>query len=250
MFERNDSPHHDQDRRIPVKTLARVGGALYLVLAVAGGFSQLYVRESVTVAGDAAATAAKVAEHATLMRAGFGLDLLNITLFLLVALVMYAIFERVDRRVALGMVAFNAVGVAVMSLNMLNHLGALLLATEPRYTAGLSPETSHALVSLLLDLHGHGYLIAQIFFGLWLFPLGYLVHVSGYFPKTIGVLLMVGTVGYLTDVVVTVLSSRFESSLSLYLTMPSGLAEMAFLLWLLIRGARVPHSTQAVPVAA
>ncbi|MEA2058736.1 MAG: DUF4386 domain-containing protein [Actinomycetota bacterium] len=232
------------------RTLARTAGVFYFILAVAGGFSQLYVRSTVMVPGDAAATAANVAERATLMRAGFLADLVNVTLFLLVALVMYAILEPVNEKVAVAMVAFNAVAVAIMSLNMLNHLGALLVATEPSYTAGLSLESSDALVALLLDMHGHGYLVAQIFFGLWLLPLGYLVYASGYFPRALGVFLMIGSAGYVADVVVTLLSPEFHSSLSLYLAMPSGLAEVLFLLWLLTIGVGVPQQDKEIPVPA
>jgi hypothetical protein len=184
------------------------------------------------------------------MRMGLLADLVNITLFLLVALALYALLKPVNQEVALAMVTFNAVAVAIMSLNMLNHLGALLVATEPGYTAGLSTDSSDALVALLLDMHGHGYLIAQVFFGLWLLPLGYLVATSGYFPRILGVMLMVGSGGYLVDVAAGLLAPGFESSLSLYLAMPSGLAEIAFLLWLLIKGAAVPQPTRRIPVMA
>ena len=231
------------------RNLARTAGALYLILAAAGGFSQLYVRSTVSVPGDARATAANVVEHATLMRLGLIADLANITLFLLVALLMYTILKPVNDKIALAMVVFNAVAVAVMSLNMLNHLGALLVATEPGYTAGLASESVAALVALLLDMHGFGYLVAQIFFGLWLVPLGYLVYSSGYFSKPLGIMLMIGSAGYVADVVVALLSPGFESSLSLYLAMPSGIAEIAFLLWLLTRGAEIPLRDKPVPAA-
>lgn len=222
---------------------ARMAGVFYLILAIAGGFSELYVRSNVTVDGDAAATAANIVEHSTLMRFGFLADLVNITFFLLVALVMYSILKPVNDRVAVAMVAFNAVAVAVMSLNMLNHLGAVLIATDPAYTAGLSPESSDALAMFLLDLHGHGYGVAQIFFGLWLLPLGYLVWRSGYFPKALGVLLIIGSVGYVADVVISLVASKIGSSISLYLAMPSGLAEVLFLLWLIFKGAAVPEAS-------
>jgi hypothetical protein len=65
----------------------------------------------------------------------------------------------------------------------------------PRYAAGLSAESSSGLVLLLLDLHGHGYHVAQIFYGLWLLPLGYLVYRSGYFPRALGAFPMIGCAG-------------------------------------------------------
>lgn len=231
-------------RFMTIKNQARTAGIFYLILAIAGGFSELYVRSAVAVNGDAAATAANVAEHSTLMRFGFLADLVNITAFLVVALLMYSFLKPIHEAAAVGMVAFNAVAVAVMSMNMLNHLGAMLIAGDPVYTAGLSPETSDALAMFLLDMHGHGYGVAQIFFGLWLLPLGYLVLRSGYFPKALGVMLMIGSGGYLLDVITSLVSPTLGPTLSPYLAMPSGFAELLFLLWLIVKGASVPKPSE------
>jgi hypothetical protein len=222
---------------ISTKALARLAGLLYLLVAVGGGFSELYVRSSVKVPGDAAATAANIAQHATLFRVGFITDLVDFTCFLGVGLVMYVILKAVNPQIALAMVVVNAVSVALQALNMLNHLGALLVATDPRYTIGLSSEASHSLVLFLLEMHRQGYLIAQLFFGLYLLPLGYLVYKSGYFPKALGAILMIGCGGYLAGVAATYSSPGFESSLALFFGMLGGIAELLFLLWLLIMGA-------------
>jgi len=228
--------------------LARIGGFLYLIVAVCGGFSQLYVRASVKVPDNAAATAANIVAHATLFRVGFITDLVGFTCFLGVGLVMYALLQPINARIALSMVVLNAVSVAIQALNMLNHLGALLIATQPSYTTGLSSQTSNALVLLLLDMHLQGYLIAQIFFGLFLLPLGYLVYKSGYFPKALGVILMIGCGGYLADVMAIYLSAGFVSSLSPYLATVAGLAELLFLLWLLIIGTKMQRQDRHAPV--
>jgi Domain of unknown function (DUF4386) len=91
-------------------------------------------------------------------------------------------------------------------------------------------------VLLLLEFHRHGYLIAQIFFGLYLLPLGYLVYTSSFFPKVIGAVLMVGGGGYLANVVSVYLSPEFAPSPGLYFGMLGGVAELVFLLWLIIIG--------------
>lgn len=220
------------------KVLARIAGFLYLIVAVCGGFSELYVRSSARVPGDAGATAANILEHATLFRVGFVADLLAITCFLLVGLILYAILAPVNAPIALAMVVINAVSVAIQALNMLNHLAALLLATDPRFANGLGLEAARSLTLLALQMHQQGYFIAQIFFGLFLLPLGYLVYRSGYFPKVLGAMLMVGSGGYLAGVAITYLSPSLESSLAPYLGMIGGLAELCFLLWLIVVGAK------------
>ena len=208
------------------KSLARIGGVLYLAVAVGGGFSELYARGSVTVPGDAAATAANIAAQATLFKAGFIADLIDFTCFLGVGLVMYAILRPVQPQVAVAMLTINAVSVAIQALNMLNHAAALLVATDPRF-AGMSRDAL-----FFLELHRQGYLIAQIFFGLYLLPLGYLVFKSGFMPKALGVALMIGCGGYLAGIVAT--PAAFVG----------GLAELMFLLWLLVRGVSNQGATR------
>lgn len=105
-------------------------------------------------------------------------------------------------------------------------------------------------MTLLLDVHRHGYHVAQIFFALWLLPLGYLVYRSGYFPRVLGVLLMIGCGGYLAGFVVTYLSPGFESGLAEYFALPAGLAELLFLLWMLMMGARNEPAAAETPIRA
>lgn len=222
-------------------TLARIAGSLYLLLAACGGFSELYVRSGVRVPGDAAATARNIADSATLFRIAFATDLVNITCFLLVALTLYALLNRVHRTAAVAMLAMNATGVAVMSVNMLNHAGALLTATRADYSAVLGVESSEAMSALFLELHSHGYSIAQIFFGLWLLPLGYLVFRSGLFPRALGVIVMLGCFSYLAGIPLFFLSSSVESALPTIISMPAAVAELSLIVWLLVKGARSPR---------
>ncbi len=215
--------------------LARSAGVLYLLVAVGGGFAES-VRSSVRVPGDAAATAANIVQHATLFRAGFAADLIDFACFLGVGLVLYVILKPVNGPIATAMLTINAVSVAMQALNMLNQLGALLVATDPTYTAGMTPAAAQGLVMLLVDLQHQGYVIAQIFFGGYLLPLGYLVYRSGFFPKAIGILLMIGAVGYVAGVVANFVAPAYN--LAIYPALVGGLAELVFLLWLLVMGAQ------------
>jgi hypothetical protein len=215
--------------------LARVAGFLYLVVAVGGAFAES-VRSSVRVQGDGAATAANIAQHATLYRVSFGADLVDFACFLVVGLLLYVLLKPLNGAMATAMLAINAVSVAMQALNMLNQLGALLVATDPAYSAGMTPAAAQSLVMLLADLQHQGYVIAQIFFGGYLLPLGYLVYRSGFFPRAIGIALMIGGGGYIAGVVANFIVST--SSLAVYPALVGGLAELVFLLWLITIGAR------------
>jgi hypothetical protein len=218
------------------KTMARIAGAMYLVVAVFGGFAES-TRTSAVVAGNAQASAANVVAHAAQFQVAFAADLADLPFFLGLGLILYALLKPVNPQIALAMLVINAVSVAIQAINMLSHAAALLVATDPGLTAGLNSASSSALVLGLLELHQIGYLIAQIFFGLYLLPLGYLVYRSGCFPKALGVILAVGCAGYLAGVAVSFASPRFESSVATDFGLVGGLAEIAFLAWLLIKGA-------------
>lgn len=229
--------------------LARLAGLLYLVVAISGGFSQLAVRGSVLVPGDASATADRIRQSAELVRLGFVTDVVNITAFILLALALYVVLSPVHQKVAAAFVVFNAIAVAVMGASLIAHAGALLVATDAGYATALGAASADALALLLLDMHRHGYLVAEVFFGLWLLPLGYLVYRSRYFPRLLGAALMVGCFGYLASFVSTVASPGVESSLAPLFAWPAGMAEMAFLAWLIVKGANVTSDRQSNPAS-
>jgi hypothetical protein len=232
------------------RRLARIAGLCYLVVAIFGGFAHLYVRARVYAPGDAATTAANVAADASLVRIGLVADLVQATFFLFVVLTLSRLLQHVNNNVARAMVIFVAVAVGITSLNMVHQLGALLVATDPSYAAAFGGGGSDALVLLLMDLQHYGYLIAQIFFGLWLFPLGLLAYRSGMFPRPLGVLLMLGTVCYLLDVLVQFLAPELANTMSAYVLVPATIGEIWMLGYLLIKGAKTPLPTGPAFAAA
>jgi len=221
------------------KTLGRIAGSLYLVVAVLGGFAELYVRSSVVVAGDAAATADNIRGSATLFRVGFVSDLVQATFFLLTAMALYLLLRDVHELVARAMVVIVSVSVAIICLNLLNQYVALSVANGDEYTTVFGAAGSDALVGLFADMHAAGYLIAQMFFGLWLLPLGFLVYRSGYFPKVLGVLLAIGCFGYLADLFIHFLVPDIAESIAPFVLAPATIGELSLVVWLLVRGLRV-----------
>jgi hypothetical protein len=215
------------------KRLARIAGSLYLGVAVLGGFAELYVRDRIVELGHPLATAENIRGSATLFRTGFVADLVQATLFLLTAMALYLLLRGVNELVARAMVVIVAVSVAIICLNLLNQWVALQLATDRAFGAG-----TDALVGLFAGMHHDGYLIAQIFFGLWLLPLGYLVVKSGWFPMWIGVLLIAGCFGYLVDTFATFLAPGLADTIEAIVLAPAAIGELSFVAYLLIKGVR------------
>jgi hypothetical protein len=224
------------------KRLARIAGSLYLVVAVLGAFAELVVRDGIVVAGDAAATAGNIRGSAALFRVGFAADLLQATFFLFTGMALYLLLRHVHELVARAMVVFVAVSVAIICLNLLNQYTALALAT--------SAAPTDALAGLFADMHTAGYLIAQIFFGLWLLPLGYLVYRLEAFPTALGVLLAIGCAGYLIDTFTTFLAPGMAERIGWLVLAPAAVGELWLVAYLLVKGVRVPQRPAFVPAAA
>jgi len=227
--------------REPVR-LARIAGLFYLIDGVCGGFAEAYVPSLVYRPGDAAATARNVAAHAELVRLGVVADLVQATFFLFTAMTLYLLLEHVHRNVARVMVTVVAISVGMMCLNRIHEFGALMVATDPGYATALSAGGTDALVLLLFDLTHYGVLAAQIFFGLWLLPFGYLVYKSGMFPRVLAILLFLGCAGYLVDLFTQFLDADVADALAPVTHTLPAVAEIAMVLWLVIRGVRTPRS--------
>lgn len=224
--------------------LARLAGVLYLLVVGLGSFAELGVRAGVRVPGGAATTVDRLTADATLFRLALVADIAMATTFVFVGITLYLLFRRVDRHAAGALVVFVAVGAGMILTNLLLHQAALLVATDPAYTTIGSDE----LVLLLLDLHGHGYALAGIFFGLWLLPLGYLGLRSRLLPRLLSILLVVAGGSWIVDTLAGFLFPDLPASAHTILTAPT-FAEFWLVAYLLIRGVRTSALDQVPPAA-
>ncbi|MFQ5651891.1 MAG: DUF4386 domain-containing protein, partial [bacterium] len=137
--------------------------------------------------------------------------------------------------ILVGLVLFILVAVPIAMLNELNQFAALLLLSGADYLTVFTADQLQAQVMLFLDFHELGITIASIFWGLWLFPMGYLVFKSGYLPKFLGIMLIIACFGYLIDFVLFSLFPNFDATIGQF----TGWGEILFPLWLLIKGVNV-----------
>jgi len=181
-----------------INKTARIAGFLYLIPWVLS-LTNYFLRQSLIVPGDAAVTANNITASESLFRLSIVSDLIVQVVFVLLVLVLYKLLKPVNKNHALLMVIFFLISVPITMLNELNQFAALLLLSGADYLTVFTSDQLQALVPLFRGLHEYGIMIAYIFWGLWLFPLGYLVFKSGFLPKILGVLLMIGCFGYLID---------------------------------------------------
>jgi len=218
-----------------IQKTARTAGVLYFVYIVATMFADVS-RTKLIVFGDAIATANNIQASEWLFRIGFMSDVLAGVLFLLAAWALYMLLQSVDKNIALLFLLLNLGGVAVQCLNMLNLYSAVLLLSGADYLKVLQIEQLQALAMFFLYLYKNGFMIAQVFYAAWLFPLGYLVFKSGYLPKLLGIILMIECFGWLLYPIQFFLFPSFTSVT--YLSFAIGfIGEFSLALWLLIKGA-------------
>jgi hypothetical protein len=166
----------------------------------------------------------------------------NCVAFLLLPLALYRLFHAVNRPVAILMVAFALMSIPISLVSAANELDVLWLLKETLPLQAVSVEDRQAIVLRLLTAYDNGMFVAQLFWGLWLLPLGLLILESRAVPRILGVLLLLGGLGYLIQVIGGVLSSSFgQSPLSRYATLPAAAGETGLGLWLLLRGVRQAH---------
>ena len=218
----------------PIHKTARSAGLLYLALAALSAFGLVYVPSMIIVPGDAAATANNIVASESLFRLGFVSNLVAFTVNIFVALLLYKLLKPVNKGIASLMVLLILMGLAIGMLNELNQFAVLLILGAGNLTAFTAAQ-SQALASLFLDIYEHGFAIAHIFWGLWLFPMGYLIFRSGFLPRVIGVLLAVAGLGYLVDFTLFFLFPDVAVSVSNF----TFVGEVVLIFWLLIKGVNV-----------
>jgi hypothetical protein len=220
-----------------IKKTARLAGLLYLLASIPGPFGLIYVPGQLLVPGDATATADRLRSSGTLLHMGIAADLVSSAAFIFVVLTLYRLFKSVGESAALSMLILFVLSVPIMFLNVLNDLAALELARGAAFLSSFDAHQRDALAYLFLTLHGKGVSVAQIFWGLWLFPFGLLVIRSGFIPRFLGVLLMAAGVGNVISSLTALLLPQYGIQVS-SLTTILGLCELPIIFWLLIWGAR------------
>lgn len=152
---------------------ARIAGVLYLVIIVCAGFSEGFVRSSLVVPADAAATAANIIESEGLFRLGLVSDLIAFMSDAVVAVLFYQLLKPVSQTLSLVAAALRLLAhPAIGSLNLLNHYAALKMAGGEGILTAFETGQLQSWSLLFMDFHGIGYIIAGAFFGLHCLILG------------------------------------------------------------------------------
>lgn len=219
--------------------IARLAGAIYLIVVLTGMFSLAYVPSQLIFWGDAAKTLQHITSSQQLYRMGIASSMICYLAFTLLPIVLYKLLRQVDENYAKAMVIFALISVPISLLNLQHKFDVLSLITNANYLKDLSTQQLESRVLLSLESYDSGILIVQLFWGLWLLPFGYLVYHSKILPKILGIFLIIGCFGYLINVLGrTTFPNYGEFGFAKYVTLPASIGEIGICLWLIIMGAK------------
>jgi hypothetical protein len=222
----------------------RFAGWLYILTSIFGFFAMGYVPDNLIVHGNAAATASNIVAHETLFRLGIAAELIGMAGFIFVADALYDLLKGVNRRHASLMVTLIVVSVPIAFVNELNSIAALVLVRGGDFLSAFESPQRYAAAMFFLNLHGRGFVVAEIFWGLWLFPLALLVYRSRFLPRFLGVWLALAGVAWVIVSLTGILLPQYQDNVYGY-AQPAILGEIAFMLWLTIKGARPSMDAKA-----
>ncbi|QOC89732.1 DUF4386 domain-containing protein [Micromonospora craniellae] len=226
----------------PLIRTARATGLFYLSLAIAGALGFLTVRPQVFAAGDADATLAHLVGNESLARVGIALELLVVLAQTFTAVWFYRLFRAVDATAAGSIAVFGMVNAVAILGSAALLATAVEVATDPFGDAA-------STVQLLYLVSGHLWTVGGIFFGLWLIPMGWCVLRSGWLPRALGWILVVGGAGYLLNAFVAYLVPG-AGILADLLVVPATVGEFWILGYLIVRGVRRSALTEPARAAA
>ena len=223
---------------------ARVVGLVYLLLTIVAPFRLIYIPTKLFVDGNAAATASNIVANETLFRLGIAGDLIAGAISLFLTFALYQLLKSVNRNWALLMLLLGFMDTPLYFVNVLNDAAVLILAKGADYLSVFDAPQRDALAMLFLRMHGQMIGFSEVFWGLWLFPLALLVYRSGFLPRFLGIWLAANGIAYLALSFVGLLLPHYAEMVA-KIAFPCQLGEVAFVLWLVVMGAKPRRTTAA-----
>jgi Domain of unknown function (DUF4386) len=223
----------------PPIAVARLGGAMYLIIIALGIFAEVFVRGRLIVANDAVATATNIRAHELLWRWSAAGELISLICVTVLMLTWLAVLRPVSHDLTLLALFFGLTAHAAGVVSALDVLGAVFPLGDAPYLRAFSPEQLAALARLATRQQAHAFGIGLLLSGCFFLVAGNLIFRSGYLPRLIGVLYMIAGVGYIGHTFVLVLAPAFAGRVFAIVAVPIFIGEASLSLYLLIKGVDV-----------
>lgn len=212
---------------------ARWIGILYVISLVAGGWGESHVPNTLLIANDLAGTAHRMANSVGIFRSSFAAYLVEAACDITLNVLLYALLRPVSRTLSLLAVCFGLMGTAIFAAGEMLYFAAALPAVDTDVARAISPEAKATLTYLCLTIYGYGFGIFAMFYGVAAGIRGYLILRSGYLPRALGALVILGGASFIAENFLIVVTPRYHLP---YVVAPMILAMASLMLWLLIKG--------------
>ncbi len=210
---------------------ARIIGVFSLLTILTGIFAQGFVSNKLVVGGDAAATAANLLAHKGLFQLGFAVFMIEMACNIVFTALFYDLLKPVSRSVSLVAAFLGLTGCVIKTFSRLFFIAPLFILGGAHYLSVFSAEQLQALALLFLKVNDRGAGIALVFFGFYALLTGYLIIRSTFLPRILGVLSVLGGLGWLTF-----LYPPLGSRLFLYIVVLALFGAASLIFWLLVFG--------------
>lgn len=240
---------NDNEPGIAPRSLARIGGVLYLINIVLGAYEELGIREKV-LSRDLATTAANLHAMEPLWRLGIGSELFVLVTGIPLLVILYVLLRPVNKPLVVLATLFCAIGATIQASAVMYLLEALFPLGSDAYLKAFTPDQLNAMVSLALKEHTYAFAVALIFFAGYQITLGLVIFKSGYMPKVVGVLLQLGGAGYLVNNFAVILYPPITSWLFPVSAVPALLGELSLCLYMLFKGVDLAKYEERLAVQA
>jgi hypothetical protein len=232
----NRTTSDDRPIEVSPRTVARLGGVLYLLIIAIGLFAELVVRRRILVSGDALATAANLRAHETLWRWGIAAELAGMICVVVLLLVWFVLLSPVSRQLTWLALFFDIVAHSAQVAALMELVATLFPLGGGAYLEAFTPEQLAALARMSARAHAHGFGVSLLFTGCFFLVAGYLIRKSGYLPRLIGVLYQGAGIGYIANTFALVVAPAWSGKIMVAVAPIILPAEVALALWLLVKG--------------
>ena len=220
------------------KTYSQIAGLLYLIIAIIGGFSIGYMPSVIITEGNAVLTFQNLIDNQELLRWGIAGDIVVMVLEIVLTVMLYHLLKSFSTT-GMTIATYSRLTMAIiMGVNLINYMVPSIIMTQPEFLSVFSSSELESLTLLFFKAHKYGELAWQIFFAIHLFMLGYVIRKSKKTPKWLGILMLLGGIGYAGDSFIqfTLMNSEILSILFSSMLVLAVIADFWFAFWLLIKG--------------
>lgn len=210
-----------------LQNLTRIGGILYLILIVCGVYAEIFVLSELVIGNDQTATAYNILSRETLYRTGVLAHIMTLVCSSLLIGILFKIFKPTSEYLALSLLVFNVVTIAIEGISILFELETLAVLQSKMFSDLFSQDQINTLAYLPLKMQSATYDIALLFFGVTCCLISILILKSKLFWRWVGLLMFVAGICYIVNSVVYFISPAFRNYLLPYILIPCFIAELS-----------------------